>query len=173
MKYFYFTRSERRALLGLCAFIFMSFLLSVNKADSIQSSLPIELNTMELNEVRKFTDVDKKLLKRVLKYRDALGGFHYQEQLLEVYGMDSMNYHQLIGQSILDPLYIDEIDLNNISFKALLKHPYFEYELVKELFQLKRKLDRPIVASDLRGVNLVNEELYCKIAPYLREYNVE
>jgi DNA uptake protein ComE-like DNA-binding protein len=86
---------------------------------------------------------------------------------MEIKGMDSLRYSQFKGQINVDPQLIRKIDLNSATFKELLKHPYFEYYLVKAIMSYKDEIRTWDSVGQLRKVPVMYEELYVKIAPYL------
>ena len=66
-----------------------------------------------------------------------------------------------------DTALIRKIDINTVTFKDLLKHPYFEYYLVKAIFNMKDELKHYDSIGQLRSLPVMYEELYEKISPYL------
>ena len=89
------------------------------------------------------------------------------EQLFEIKGMDSVRFNQFKNQIIVDPLLIRRIDINAVTFKELLKHPYFEYYLVKAIFEKRDAMKRYDSVGQIRSIEVMYEELYSKISPYL------
>ena len=59
------------------------------------------------------------------------------------------------------------MDLNKVEFKVMLKHPYFEYYLVKAIFGYRDKIKAFDSIQQLRNIEAIYPELYEKIEPYL------
>lgn len=97
--------------------------VSLNEADS--------LALVELPNVSGF------LAARIVKYRELLGGFVCQEQLLEVRGMDSSRYEAVSPYIKLVVDSVATIDVNRDEFKTLLRHPYLDYEMVKAIVRYR------------------------------------
>jgi competence ComEA-like helix-hairpin-helix protein len=132
-----------------------------------RDTILIELNSSDSSLLLDLNGIGPTYAGRIIKYREKLGGFYKKEQLLEIKGMDSIRFGQFRDQVTIDPLLIRKIDLNNVTFKDLLKHPYFEYYLVKAIFQKKDEIKRFDSVEQIRGIPVMYEELYEKIAPYL------
>jgi len=86
---------------------------------------------------------------------------------MEIKGIDSIRYEQFKTQITVNPQLVRKIDLNTVTFKELMKHPYFEYYLVKAIFNYKDEIRAYDSVGQLRKLPVMYEELYEKIAPYL------
>lgn len=71
-----------------------------------------------------------------MDYRAALGGFVSVKQILEVEGLpaDIMQWFELDGH-----LQVRKLDLNKMTFRELVRHPYLNYDQVKAIFEVRRK----------------------------------
>ena len=89
-------------------------------------------------------------------------------QVLEVWGMDSIHYNLIRQNIIIKEDTVRRIDLNTITFKELLKHPYFPYELTRSLviYRQKHKVIRSV--DELKLVEGVNDSVFGKIRPYVK-----
>ena len=139
----------------------------VNPGGHSGTPLIVELNSADTSLLMQCRGIGRYYAGKIIKYRDMLGGFYSKEQLLEVRGMDSARYHLFEGQVSADPSAIKKLDLNSVSFKELLKHPYFEYHLVKAVFELKDRRGRIDSLGRLNEIPFMYDELYRKILPYL------
>ncbi|MCP4521823.1 MAG: helix-hairpin-helix domain-containing protein [Cytophagales bacterium] len=103
-----------------------------------------ELNTATAKDLKQVKGIGEKLSERIIKYRDKLGGFYQQEQLYEVYYLDSAVVQKTLKYCTLDTSLVHKTILLNKKlekqdFKILLKHPYLNYEDVKAIFNYSRK----------------------------------
>ena len=127
----------------------------------------IELNSCDSSELVKLKGIGPVFASRIIKYRKILGGYYCREQLIEVYGMDTARLHPILSSIIVDSTLITRMDLNTVEFKKLLRHPYFEYEMVKAIFNYKRDNNGFSKISQIRSVDGVSEEMYEKMKHYL------
>ena len=133
--------------------VFETILIDLNSADSVA--------LLTLN------GIGPSYAGRIIKYRNRLGGFARNSQLLEIKGLDSIRLSLFKDQIIIDAHQIKKLDLNSVTFKELLKHPYFEYYLVKSIFEKKDAVKRFDSVGQIRDLPVMYEELYLKILPYL------
>jgi DNA uptake protein ComE-like DNA-binding protein len=105
---------------------------------------------------------------RIVKFRNSLGGFYSKNQYDEIFGLDSLSLTNLKKQTTLDTTGISKIEINLIDFKDLLKHPYFNYNLVKVIVNFRAQHGNFKSVQDLLQVKLINRETLEKIQPYLK-----
>jgi DNA uptake protein ComE-like DNA-binding protein len=106
---------------------------------------------------------------RIIKYRNSLGGFYQKRQLLEVYKFPESYYNKIEKYILVNDSLIEKIDINNVSFKKLLRHPYFDYETVKSIFNNKPKKGRLYYSDFEEMVALcgINDSLSPQMEHYL------
>ena len=68
------------------------------------------------------------LSRRIVKFRNALGGFVSINQLYKVYGLDSSVIKNIEPDLILTPNSHQTICLDSVSFQRLIRHPLFNAE---------------------------------------------
>lgn len=137
---------------------------SANKPSPKKLPLKVELNSADSLGLVALDGIGPAFAKRILKYRQALGGFVALEQLKEVYGFSEEMYEQVKQQFTVEPATVKKIRLNHDDFKTINKHPYLSYELTKSICNMRRRntIDKPL----LKG--LVGEEALCqKLLPYV------
>lgn len=106
--------------------------------------------------------------KRIVEYREKLGGFVRKEQLLEVYGMKPERYATIKDQLTLGSTQVEKLNINTATFKELLRHPYLEYAVVKNIVNFREKTRLFARIEELQQIELVDGHLFAKIAPYLK-----
>lgn len=131
-----------------------------------QRKTDIELNSADSGRLLKIKGIGPVFAGRIIKFRALLGGFHSKDQLLEVYGMDSSRYQNILRYITIDTGNIKRLKLNNDDFRTILRHPYISYELTKFIFK-KRNEGKLKKLSSLRQFPAMSDSLYKKIIPYL------
>ncbi|PKP27849.1 MAG: hypothetical protein CVU06_00870 [Bacteroidetes bacterium HGW-Bacteroidetes-22] len=132
-----------------------------------KTSVPIEINGADSATLTTITGIGPTFASRIIKYRKRLGGFVKKEQLLEVFGMDTLRFHQIDPMVLIDTSLIRKININTATFREMLKHPYLEYYMVKIICQERDKQKGFKSKNDLRALKPMYEELFRKIEPYL------
>jgi competence protein ComEA len=118
----------------------------------------IELNDADSSEMETLPGIGPVFARRIVKYRDLLGGYVNTGQLLEVYGMDTIR---------VDTSLVKRLSLNQASFKQLVRHPYFPYETVKVLMKYRDSHERFDSIGEILLVDGIPEQTFRKIIPYL------
>lgn len=139
---------------------------TASKQVSSSDNIVVDINAADSLALLDIKGIGPAFASRIIKYRKLLGGFVKKEQLLEVYGFDAERYDE-----VKDHVKIGKghtiLNLNDVSFKELNKHPYVSYDLTKAIFNLKKKLGTFKAVDDIKQIDLVTDELYNKLAPYL------
>ena len=74
--------------------------------------------------------------RRIIKYRDLLGGFYTVHQLAEVYGIDADKYAALEPWFTVDTALIRPLIVNQADYRTLIRHPYLNKQQTKILLHL-------------------------------------
>lgn len=129
-------------------------------------SHPIELNGADSVTLVKIPGIGPYYASRIIRYRQRLGGFQSVKQLKEL-RMTYFNVDSCAYLFCVNPALIRQIDLDTMSFKAILRHPYLEYEDVQMMFNAKRKYGHLSYAILEEHRVLANHKLK-KIKPYFK-----
>jgi len=128
----------------------------------------VELNGADTFALQQLRGIGPAFARRIVNYRARLGGYIGKQQVLEVFGMDSARYLQIEKSLIVNPDSVVKIDMNKVTFKQLLRHPYFSFEVTKNIILWRQKNKRFTSEDDLRKVSGVNDSIYHKVKPYIR-----
>ena len=99
----------------------------------------VELNQADTLTLKKIPGIGSTFARRIVGYRELLGGFYTVEQLAEVYGIDEERYNSLSPWFKVDTTRIRPLRVNQLSYKELLRHPYLNSSQVRQLDRLRRK----------------------------------
>jgi predicted DNA-binding helix-hairpin-helix protein len=100
----------------------------------------IEINTCDSIALEKLPGIGPVLSKRIIKYRDILGGYYVKNQLLEVFGMSDEIYNLCSTYLFIDTAKIIKLDVNKATFKEINAHPYISYDQTKVICNTRRSL---------------------------------
>lgn len=124
----------------------------------------IELNSADSTALTALNGIGPAFAKRILKYRELLGGYSNKEQLREVYGLNEELYDKIQASVNVNESLIRKINLNEGDFKAINKHPYLSYEITKAIFHQRRST--PITPEVLKEI-LQDDEAFNKLKIYI------
>jgi competence ComEA-like helix-hairpin-helix protein len=127
---------------------------------------PFDINTADTVQLKALKGIGSTLAKRILKFRDALGGFVSVEQFRDIYGLDSLALDELqrFGQIRSAPR---RIPINTASAEELDKHPFLSRRQADILVRYREQHGAYTSAESLRPVRILDAKTIEKIAPYL------
>lgn len=173
MQLFYLSKQERNGMIGFLTILFaISLVFQSFRKEAVEpvcKKVEVYLNSSSRTQLQEVRGIGPVLSDRIIKYKLRLGGFHELKQINEVYGIDTSNYDLIVNQLKLDSVW-HQFDVNQVVFKVLLGHPYFDYKLVKSIFNYKDHHGAYQSLHELKAIDFVDQDLYGKIAPYLKIY---
>ena len=126
----------------------------------------VELNQADTLTLKKIPGIGSTFARRIVGYRELLGGFYTVEQLAEVYGIDEERYNSLSPWFKVDTTRIRPLPVNQLSYKELLRHPYLNSSQVRQLDRLRRKA--PLQSwNDFILLEEFSSVDYQRLQPYL------
>ncbi len=138
-----------------------------------QNKLPINIETIELNhadstELCKIDGIYPKLAKRIINYRNKLGGFISTNQLSEVWGIKTYQIENLINSCTIDTLQISKLPINKLSVDGLRTHPYINFYQAKAIYEHRKEYGNLRSIADLKEIRdeSINAEFIEKISVY-------
>lgn len=128
----------------------------------------IELNAADSAQLVAINGIGPTLSRRIIKYRNRLGGFVHPDQLLEVYGMDSVRLETIAPSLFIDTGFVVKIFINKVSSEELQQHPYFRQQHIANAVCNYRQQHGVFAGvDDLKKIYALDETLLRKAAPYL------
>lgn len=122
----------------------------------------IDLNGADTTLLKRVPGIGSSFARRIVKYRELLGGYYVVEQLQEVYGMDRERYDKIAPfftiRSGVRPL---TITIDSISY-----HPYLSWRHKRVLRDLLEE-EKPITWEALRASGAFSEDDSLRLAPYM------
>lgn len=129
--------------------------------------LIVELNSADTTTLQLLHGIGPAYARRIVRYRERLGGFHSYSQLLEVYGFTPELLAHISPHLQLDSLNLRKISINTVELKQLIKHPYVEYYFARDLVNLRSRGITFANPDDLRAIPSCTDTMLSKLLPYL------
>lgn len=126
----------------------------------------IDLNTADSVELLSLYGIGPSFAKRIIKYRNLLGGYCSKNQLLEVYGFDQEKLNKIEAYIDVSASGIQRIKINSVRTDELKKHPYMDYYTAKAIVDQRIILGRYTSLQQIKSIPLIHEDLFNKIQPY-------
>jgi len=127
----------------------------------------VELNTADSLKLQEIKGIGGVLSRRIIKYRQLLGGFYSTDQLLEIYGFNPEMHELIIQQIFVDTTKIVKLDINFCSMPELSKHPYIGKELARKIINFRSKNGSISSTNILFEKKVLKVDEYKKIRPYI------
>ncbi len=127
----------------------------------------VNLNRANKEELMLAKGIGNVFSDRIIEHRERTGGFVSVSQLTEIYGIDHEWLENYEDQFVAEPSSINQININTIRFKELLKHPYFSYSQTQLIINYREQHGKFSSIEQIREFNLIKPKHYRKIAPYL------
>ncbi len=129
----------------------------------------IDLNLADTAQFITVYGIGPVLAKRIVSYREKLGGFLDIGQLKNVYGLDSTVVKTVATRFFVDPDFVpNQLDINKSTERQLADHPYIKYKLAKTIVAYRFQHGSFKEIDDLLKIDLINEQVFENIRPYLK-----
>jgi DNA uptake protein ComE-like DNA-binding protein len=130
--------------------------------------LRIELNSADTFALQRLRGIGPSFARRILKYRERLGGYIDKSQLLEIWGMDTSRYNSIKEHLVVNSDSVHPLNLNMVTFKQLLAHPYFPYEITRAIMIYRKDHKMFQSVGELRKISIISDSVYRKIRVYVK-----
>ena len=137
------------------------------KTEKLPQGTVIELNTADTTDLKKIPGVGSAFARRIVQYKNHLGGYHRIEQLQEVYGMYEELYEKITPYLNIDSQHLTQISVNSASLEQLRIHPYINFYQAKAIIEIRRKKGKLENISELELLEEFSSEDWIRISPYL------
>lgn len=156
------------------------------RMDSIKNLLPytptplhpkkdtiLELNSADTTELKYLRGIGSYVAKRIVQYREDLGGYMSVEQLREIevlcrYDKDTtyaFKFDSVLPHLVVNTDSVRKMPVNRMSAGALSKHPYLRFDEAKAIYEQRRRKFNLKSIDDIRP--LIGDSLATKLQPYL------
>ena len=159
-------------VISMCVAIYFVTKLNkqINNQNQQKKEIKIELNNASQEDLVQLNGIGNVFAKRIVDFRDKLGGFYNIEQVKDVYGIHDTVFQKIKPNIYLKPATIQKLNINNATFEELTANPYFFTTLAKQIVGYRTKVKPFATIEDLKKLYYIrdNPEYYDKILPYVR-----
>lgn len=126
----------------------------------------IDINNADTTVLCTLPGIGSGYAKRIIKYRDLLGGFVKKEQLLEVFGFTPEMYSKIENLLLIDQSVVKKINLNKAEWKQLIKHPYFPKDVTNKILEYRKIQGKIQNIQEVVQNKMITQEQADKIKSY-------
>ncbi|MER0439832.1 helix-hairpin-helix domain-containing protein [Emticicia sp. W12TSBA100-4] len=124
-----------------------------------------ELNTGDTTDFMKIKGIGSGYAKRIIKFRDMLGGFVSTEQIKETYGLPPETIDELLKYGFVKN-GVKRLKVNQIGISEF-RHPYLKYYQAKAIIAYREQHGAFKNSEDLKQIKVLDEATIMKLLPYL------
>lgn len=126
-----------------------------------------DLNTSDTTELKKLPGIGSFYARKIVEYRQQLGGYHDVGQLLELWRMTPESIDRFADRLSIDLNQIVQIKINKASTQKLSAHPYIPFVLANKIVNHRESNGPFRDINHMVDAGLFDDELRLKLAPYL------
>ena len=127
----------------------------------------VDINTADTAAFIALRGIGSKLARRIVHFREKLGGFHAVEQVGETYGLPDSTFQQLRELLQCPSPLLRTININTADVYLLQQHPYIRRPVANAIVQYREQHGVYGSVDQLLLINIITPEMLVKIRPYL------
>lgn len=127
----------------------------------------LPLNQSDAEALQTIPGIGPYFSRKIIHYREKLGGYVRKEQLLEIWKLDIEKYEEIKGYLELGATDTRKLSINSASIDELKAHPYINYNIANSIVKLRAQNGPFEQLEDIKQSRLIDEITYRKIKPYL------
>lgn len=127
----------------------------------------LEINSTDTLQLQQISGIGSGYAKRIVAYRNRLGGYVNVAQLAEIWGMTPALFAQISPHFTVNPQLISKIPINRASVERLMSHPYLNFSKAKAIYELRRSKGKLTSIDQLKTLAEMDPSTISKVEPYL------
>lgn len=127
----------------------------------------VDINTADSTAYITLPGIGSKLSKRIIAFRDKLGGFYSIDQVGETYFLPDSTFQKIKPYLTMSNSSVKKININTSSIDEMKIHPYIRYHLANAIFQYRQQHGNFNSIEQVKKILIITEDIYLKIFPYL------
>lgn len=128
---------------------------------------PFDINVADTSAFIALPGIGSKLSKRIIGFREKLGGFYSVDQIAETYNLPDSTFGKIKKYLAVGSKTIKKININSATVEELKAHPYINYSIANSIVQYRQQHGNFRELNDIRKIMLISDEFFNKTSPYL------
>lgn len=129
-------------------------------------SLLIDINHSNIEDWQKLHGIGAAFAKRIINFREKLGGFSSVEQIAETYGLPDSTFQQIKPHLQSSPVF-RRLAINAADIETLKAHPYIDARLAAAIVGYRTQHGVFSSVEDLKKIKVLSPTALAKLQPYL------
>lgn len=127
----------------------------------------VDINQSDTSDWIAMPGIGPALARRIVLFREKLGGFHSIEQIGETYGLADSVFQLIRPRLLLNESTVTKININTADANRLKQHPYIGWKLANALVKYRETHGSFKSPQDLSQIDLFSPDILLKLMPYL------
>jgi competence protein ComEA len=127
----------------------------------------IEVNGADSARLMMIRGIGPSFARRIIRYRERLGGFYKKEQLKEVFGIDDVKFAEIKDAIAVDGRNISKLNVNTATFNQLQRFPYLSFKQMNAILEYHTQHGDYESIDDMKNIAILDDGILRKIGPYL------
>lgn len=129
----------------------------------------IELNAADTTQLKQLAGIGSGFAKRIVAYRNKLGGFYSVSQLKEVWGLSLETVKKITPYVAVDVSQLKKIPVNKSSVDRLRSHPYINFYQAKAIYEYRKNEGEIQSIEECKKMEdeSLTPEFWEKVKPYI------
>lgn len=138
-----------------------------NKKEKTIAAATIDINTADTSLFISLPGIGIKLARRIIHFREKLGGFYVVSQLAETFGLPDSTFQKNRFRFTCDGSSVRKININTASATELKQHPYISWNIANAIVAYRLQHGLYHSTQQLEQITIVDPGLLVKLLPYL------
>ncbi len=140
--------------------------MTINKMSFPKNNI-ININTADSGQFATLQGIGTVLARRIILFRNKLGGFYTVDQIAEVWGLSDTIFQKIKNRLKIEDMVINLIDINKASLEQLKLHPYIGYKFASAIINFRNQHGYYKSLEDIQKIPIIDGKSYNKIVHYL------
>lgn len=127
----------------------------------------VDINLADTAAYIALPGIGSKLSQRIISFREKLGGFYSIDQVAETFLLPDSTFLKIKPHLVLSNNSVKKININTAMLDELKGHPYIRYAIAKVIVEYRNQHGNFTAVGQLKKINLITEEIFQKVSPYL------
>ena len=127
----------------------------------------IDINDADTSLFIQLPGIGSKLARRIINFRDKLGGFYSVDQVGETFGLADSVFQKLKSRLICGETATKKININTATAADLNNHPYINWSLSNAIVTYRTQHGHFKTLSEIEQIQLLDQGQLAKLLPYL------
>lgn len=127
----------------------------------------LNLNAVDTLQITQVKGIGRSYARRIIDYRQRLGGFYGIHQLMEVYGFSHDLFDMVKPQIWADSTFIQKKNINIVDYYELREHPYLTDYQARAIIYYRETMGNFNQLEDIVKNKLVDTTTFSKLKHYI------